>query len=113
MALPLEMNAVFRPAGRAALNTSTAHSAVISGSLYEDPTMRAPWRTARPTSSSGVTSRGMTPAVSSRSACEVSQFWQYPQWKSQPSMPNVSVSLPGRQWKKGFFSVGSHCKAAT
>jgi hypothetical protein len=55
----------------------------------------------------------MTPAVSSRSACDVSQFWQYPQWKSQPSIPNVSVSLPGRQWKNGFFSVGSHCSAAT
>src|SRR5256885_5100492 len=77
------MNAVFRPVGRAALNTSTAHSAVISGSLYEDPTIRAPWRTARPTSSSGVTSRGMTPAGLSPRARAGSQVLPYPHREAQ------------------------------
>jgi hypothetical protein len=49
----------------------------------------------------------------SRIACDVTQFWQYGQWKSQPSMPKVSASDPGSTWKKGFFSTGSHCRAPT
>ena len=57
------MNAVFRPRERASLNTSTAHSAVINGSLYDEPTIRAPSRSASETSASGVTSVGMTPAL--------------------------------------------------
>jgi hypothetical protein len=50
---------------------------------------------------------GSMPALGSRIVCEVSQFWQYEQWKSQPSIPKVSVVEPGRKWKNGFFSVGS------
>ena len=76
MALPFEMNAVFRPLAFATLNTSTAHSAVMSGSLYDEPTSRAPWRSANRTRPSGVTSVGSTPAAASRSAWLVSQFWQ-------------------------------------
>jgi len=33
VALPFEMNAVFNPSALATLKTSTAHSAVMSGSL--------------------------------------------------------------------------------
>src|SRR5438105_4516799 len=57
------MNAVFKPLAFATLNTSTAHSAVMSGSLYDEPTSRAPWRSASRTRPSGVTSVGSTPAV--------------------------------------------------
>ena len=53
------------------------------------------------------------PAPGSRRVCEASQFWQYEQWKSQPSIPKVSVVEPGRKWKNGFFSVGSAWRAAT
>src|SRR5439155_6938195 len=102
-----------RPPAFAALNTSTAHSAVMSGSLYDDPTSLPPGPSASHTRPSGVTSVGRTPAAASRSAWLVSQFWQYPQWKSDPSIPKVGVSEPGSAWKNGFFSVGSHCRAAT
>src|SRR3989442_1401740 len=48
------MNAVLRLLARASRKTSTAHSAVMRGSLYDEPTIRAPWRRARRTRSSGV-----------------------------------------------------------
>ena len=45
------------PASRATWNTSTAHSDVISGSLYEEPITHAPIFRPYSTSSRGVTSR--------------------------------------------------------
>src|SRR5207302_1786861 len=60
------MKAVLSPLARATLNTSTAHSAVISGSLYDEPTSLAPWRRASRTRPSGVTSLGSTPAAPPR-----------------------------------------------
>ena len=33
--------------------------------------------------------------------------------KAPGSMPKESASEPGRAWKKGFFSIGSHCSAPT
>ena len=47
--------------------------------------------------SGGVEARAAT-AWSSRRACLVTQFWQYEQWKSQPSMPNERASRPGNAW---------------
>src|SRR2546426_704709 len=47
------MNAVLSPCALATLNTSTAHSAVISGSLYDDPSNLAPCRRASRTKPSG------------------------------------------------------------
>src|SRR5206468_10296632 len=76
VALPLEMYAVMMPRGRASLNTSTDHSEVISGSLYEVATTDACWRWAISTNCRGVTSIGSDSVPGSRSVCEVTQFWQ-------------------------------------
>jgi hypothetical protein len=51
---------------------------------------------------------GGATAIGSRSAWDVTQFWQYEQCRSQPSMPKLYASAPGRAWKNGFFSMGSH-----
>jgi hypothetical protein len=73
---PLETKPVTNPAARASLKTATAHSLVISGSLYVLTMILPPWRRASRTSSAGVTRIGPTTAAGSRRACEVTQFWQ-------------------------------------
>ena len=63
------------------------------------------------------------PASGSRSVCEVSQFWQYEQWKSQPSIPKVSVRGAGQEveerlllhgvgLQRGHVAAGHHQLAA-
>jgi hypothetical protein len=79
-------------------NTDTAHSLVMSGSLYVEVTIRAPLRFAAATISSGVTGSAGAIEALSRRAWEVSQFWQNPQCMSQPSMPNESALAPGSAW---------------
>lgn len=73
----------------------------------------APVLTARRTKSSGLTIFTGLPAFETLKACEISQFWQYGQCRSHPSIPKVSASVPGKTWKNGFFSIGSDCRAAT
>ena len=85
----------------------------MSGSLYVETTVGAPHSTASRERPSAVTSRGAATASGSRTDCDVNQFWQYAQCRSQPSIPNESASEPGRAWKKGFFSIGSHWIAPT
>src|SRR2546430_5495583 len=78
VALPFEMYAVMKPRGRASLNTSTAHSEVISGSLYEVATTEACWRWAISTSCRGVTSIGSDSAPRTRNArggSHILQVW--------------------------------------
>jgi len=48
---PLETKPVTNPAARASLKTTTAHSLVISGSLYVLTMTLPPWRMASRTSS--------------------------------------------------------------
>src|SRR3990172_7923385 len=96
--LPLEMYTPFIPNLAASLNTATAHSDVINGSLYDDPTNFAPCL--RPSSAicAAEILSGYAPDIAdarSRRACEVTQFWQYGQCRSHPSIPNVSVSELG------------------
>ena len=55
----------------------------------------APQSAARATSSSAETSRGAPTASGSRIDCEVNQFWQYAQCRSQPSIPKLIASAPG------------------
>jgi hypothetical protein len=76
VALPLETNPVTNPRVRASAKISAAHSAVMSGSLYELTISRASCRRPSSTSVSGVTSMAEVVAASSRSDCEVTQFWQ-------------------------------------
>src|SRR2546422_4298041 len=104
---PFDTYDVFNPCARAILKISTAHSLVISGSLYVLVTMRAPCSSDRETNCSGVSRWGGAIALGSRTACDVTQFWQYAQWKSQPSIPKLMASDPGSAWKNGFFSTGS------
>ena len=98
---------------RATPNTSTAHSLVISGSLYVLHTIGAPSASARSTMCPALIGRTGESAAGSRSACDVTQFWQYEQCRSQPSIPKLSAPLPGRKWKNGFFSTGSQARPAT
>src|SRR2546430_14397045 len=82
VALPLEMYAVMKPRGRASLKTSTAHSEVISGSLYEVATTDACWRWAISTNCRGVTSIGSGSAPGSpraRGGSPVLAVWP-PAW---------------------------------
>ena len=64
------------PACRAARNTATAHSAVMSGSLYVLTMLVAPWRSASLTSCSGEVTSKSSVERKSRNACELTQFWQ-------------------------------------
>src|SRR5688572_771814 len=93
--LPFETNPVTRPCARASLKIATAHSDVMSGSLYVDTTIFAPWRSASCTSDAGVVSCGGAIARGSRNACDVTQFWQYEQCRSQPGIPKLYASAPG------------------
>src|ERR1017187_6776616 len=45
--------------------------------------------------------------VSSGFFCEISQFWQLRQRKTQPDVAREKLSVPGRKWNSGFFSTGS------
>src|SRR5512133_3236508 len=77
--LPLDTYAHINPAALASLKMPTAHSLVISGSLYEDTTAEAPVRCASSTMPFGVMRRTLPMERSdagSRSAWEVTQFWQ-------------------------------------
>ena len=44
---------------------------------------------------------------SSGRAWEICQFWQNLQRSGHPTVPSEYAALPGRKWKKGFFSIGS------
>ena len=72
--MPLETYAVLRPFAFAARNTSTAHSEVMSGSLYVETIVGAPLSRASPTSSAAETSRGDPTASGSRIDWDVNQF---------------------------------------
>src|SRR5208282_1061197 len=48
--------------------------------------------------------------VSSGFFCEISQFWQFRQRKTQPEVASEKLNVPGRKWKSGFFSTGSTWK---
>ena len=37
----------------------------------------------------------------------MSEFWQKLQVKLQPTVAMEKLSVPGRKWKSGFFSMGS------
>jgi hypothetical protein len=67
---------VMSPADLASLKTATAHSLVISGSLYVLTRILAPWASASRTRRSGEAGSGGDTALESRNACEVTQFWQ-------------------------------------
>jgi hypothetical protein len=54
-----------------------------------DTTTRAPSRFASSAIRLGEVSIGGEIADGSRSACDVTQFWQYEQCRSQPSMPKL------------------------
>ena len=45
--------------------------------------------------------------VSSGFFCEISQFWQFRQRKTQPEVASEKLNVPGRKWNSGFFSTGS------
>ena len=42
-----------------------------------------------------------------RGYCATSWFWKKSQWKLPPTVATDSDRLPGRKWKRGFFSIGS------
>jgi len=66
----------------ASLKIATAHSLVMSGSLYEETTTEAFVRRAASTICAGLMRRANPIAESefgSRIACDVYQFWQNPQ----------------------------------
>lgn len=86
---------VRRPRARASVNTAFTHSAAIIGSLYAAQSTRQPAAIASSTSAGASIAIGASPAVSSRSACEIRQLWQYGQRRSQPYIPNVSDFDPG------------------
>src|SRR5256885_12222468 len=87
VALPLEMYAVMKPRGRASLNTSTAHSEVIRGSLYEVATTEACWRWATSTSCRGVTSIGSDSAPGARSGWDVTPVLRSEEHTSELQSP--------------------------
>jgi hypothetical protein len=64
--------------------------------------------TARATPSSGESVRSISASGLTREMC---QFWQCWQWKLQPMLPNEYDRVPGRKWKRGFFSIGSIASA--
>jgi len=81
---------------------------VRSGRLVEIPAGFSLLAPAHPTVANWIAGAVL---IGSRSACEVNQFWQYPQCKSHPSIPKLIANVPGSAWKNGFFSMGSHCNA--
>jgi hypothetical protein len=38
---------------------------------------------------------------------EILQFWQNLQYMLHPTVAIDSALVPGRKWKRGFFSIGS------
>ena len=116
---PFETTAPRTPSWRASRMMAAAHSAVIRGSLYVLVITGAPVLAHSSRISSGVTSwilrlaSGSPPSRDREPACEVSQFWHQRHRNEHPSIPNETVGRPGRTWKKGFFSIGSHCAPAT
>jgi hypothetical protein len=46
-------------------------------------------------------------SVSSGLACDICQFWQNLQLRTHPAVAIEKAVVPGKKWKKGFFSIGS------
>ena len=69
-------------------------------------TVSAPFSTANRTNCSAVIGSGGAVLIGSRSACDVNQFWQYPQCRSQPSIPKLIASVPGKRVEERFLLDG-------
>jgi hypothetical protein len=49
--------------------------------------------------------------VCSGGRCEIDQFWQNLHLELQPLAAIEKALVPGKKWNRGFFSIGSICKA--